>query len=966
MTIKNILIIMLLVGLSFQDSEKSEADAKLFNKNRKIEKVVIKHQIGYHFKKIVRTVQQELFISRKISVLPLVNGYHALKKAESKLTEYCDSLSRQVVVNDQDTAKSIFGNLDPKKVPSRSLLYVSDVPWSPYSEAKARCQALGMRLPEVYTAEENTQLSNFLKANNLNHCFAGIEFDLSDGIQKFIATGAPIWQGYHSDVYVFRGTHRKIDLKPILDDSHGRFLYTNVGNLDIFYKLNGAIFDRRGLDVDYWNSQNQFEQVMAPIVCAPLWNGHGYDNFDPKKGPKGLTITNHYRRVTRSIDDDGSQPIDSSTLVNACRSIAAQIGEAHTDIKKKMDDVLQLVDISVHRRNENGNRKKRAFLAKFVLKTGASLLWSVFGFYQDLQTERRFKKLETAMTVTRQQVEHNSALITNMSEVIYDHSIVINELKLTTTKLGNRLNVVENKVDNLASGLLLVNNNLEVMATLMLIHSMTTRIQISLNGGYVNLKDVIHCSLKGQTSPLILPQDQIQLVQNEINYVSSSVLDTDFSRMSSIVVSHPKDPTFLLVVVNAAALSRDGLELVELVPVPFYSNKLAHLPILDHQHVIFNQISATFTVLTKQERDDCMEDRCYIGSMAQPTSSASCGAPQYFDQSLNACEYESRPSNGVAIIDVKPDGFIFSFESEVSVQLFGFNHHTNGKPKKLQGLGILQIPTGSSLIATTATGYRAEVKGPPRYYSTDAADMDITANSILSIPPELPASPFHVPTRPDSDQDYQLEQQVITVQQAVMDTQHRMENQANHVWILTGCITSITIITIILIVVLYYKSRRFRKKVRMVKQSITELSQQISDVVKPHIPPRSPMLAAWRGVQTIATHARAHRRSNRAVSMAVPPADYLELDETKASRSNRKGRVYETSPRRDLSEVPKVHRMYPQAPPLDEVKYGYESGSVAGSGIDDHQRADIDAASIVYGERHRDPIYESLKRSQRK
>jgi hypothetical protein len=64
---------------------------------------------------------------------------------------------------------------------------------------------------------------------------------------------------------------------------------------------------------------------------------------------------------------------------------------------------------------------------------------------------------------------------------------------------------------------------------------------------------------------------QIDFVQKEVRKVSSADLDTDFSKMQSIVVSDPNDPRLLLVIVNAAAVSKSITDLITMTPIPVYS-----------------------------------------------------------------------------------------------------------------------------------------------------------------------------------------------------------------------------------------------------------------------------------------------------------------------------------------------------------------------------------------------------------
>ena len=49
---------------------------ELFGKGQQLDKLILKNQIGYHFKKVVKEVSQELFVSRKIDVSSLFLGIH--------------------------------------------------------------------------------------------------------------------------------------------------------------------------------------------------------------------------------------------------------------------------------------------------------------------------------------------------------------------------------------------------------------------------------------------------------------------------------------------------------------------------------------------------------------------------------------------------------------------------------------------------------------------------------------------------------------------------------------------------------------------------------------------------------------------------------------------------------------------------------------------------------------------------
>jgi hypothetical protein len=148
-----------------------------------------------------------------------------------------------------------------------------------------------------------------------------------------------------------------------------------------------------------------------------------------------------------------------------------------------------------------------------------------------------------------------------------------------------------------------------------------------MDSGYDILKDIIHCSLLSQTSPLLLPIDQIEIVQNEVRKMSTGILDTDFVQMQSIVVSDPSDPHLLLVVINAAALSRSELELVSLVSIPQYEKDKSFSPALDYKAIAVDQLSRKYFILTEQEENDCMFGRCYISDIERAIEQKTCGIP---------------------------------------------------------------------------------------------------------------------------------------------------------------------------------------------------------------------------------------------------------------------------------------------------------------------------------------------------
>ena len=120
-----------------------------------------------------------------------------------------------------------------------------------------------------------------------------------------------------------------------------------------------------------------------------------------------------------------------------------------------------------------------------------------------------------------------------------------------------------------------------------------------MDNAYDILKDIVHSSLLGQTSPLLLPIEQIKIVQNEVRRTSDGLLDPDFIKMQSVIVADPNDAHLLLVVINVAALSRKEVELVQLIAIPQFIGDKAYSPALDYESIVLDQYSKTFSVLTE-------------------------------------------------------------------------------------------------------------------------------------------------------------------------------------------------------------------------------------------------------------------------------------------------------------------------------------------------------------------------------
>ena len=176
---------------------------ELFGTNQRSDKLVVKNHIGYHFKKVVKEVSQELFVSRKIDVKSLFLGIKILEQTHQSMELYCVRMTfaenPNVPIPDGKNNKN--GNVPSTGPPFEDRFVHVEMPSRvSFAEGKHRCAALGMQLPEIYCAARLQELTNLLKKKGISKCFAGLEPDIGDAIYRFVATGLPIWKGTHSEI----------------------------------------------------------------------------------------------------------------------------------------------------------------------------------------------------------------------------------------------------------------------------------------------------------------------------------------------------------------------------------------------------------------------------------------------------------------------------------------------------------------------------------------------------------------------------------------------------------------------------------------------------------------------------------------------------------------------------------------------------------------------------------------------
>ena len=961
---------------------------ELFGTHQKESKLIVKNHIGYHFKKVVREVSQELFVSRQIDVSSLFLGLRILDQTHQDLHHHCGSMSLSTSSLSMSITK-LRG--DPS---TQRYTLISHPPKASFMEAKSRCHALGMQLPEVYDKMQIDLLSTFLRANHIPRCFAGLEPDLADAIFRFVATGFPIWRTPHTEIYDHNGKKANTILTK-MDDFFTKWLYGDDGKLYYHESYPAVQFDtKQGIgDPNYRNTATNFSQTIGPIVCERKWDGTDYDYFQPTSrtvqgiGVQSKDMIGNKAKRSVQVDLDGdlflnktesevslrskkddtrhprSQATDLDTLREYCMSVSSQALDMKAEMMLKIQDVLSLADISFHMENNakkkrsplakarkrkrsplGKTRKKRFFLAKIAFKMGFGLIWNLFGFAQKVSDYKQQKKMKKGIAANKKSSAENREAIQEMSRAVLSHSVSIDQLKITTQDLERRIGSLETKVGKIQDTISNITHKLDTVIEISLISSLISRIQQSMNSGYDVLKDIIHCSLLGQTSPLLLPLDQIMKVQNEVRRVSDALLDTDFLNMQSIVVSDPMDPGTLLVVINVAALSRKSVELVKLVPIPSYENGKTFIPVLDYTTIVLDQSAYTYSILTPREEQDCISSRCYVQDTERPISQKTCGIPQFYDQQMEACLFEETQSNGIFLKSMLPDGVFFAFRTEVNSQLFCNNNKDIGTMKKLSGLGVMQLPNGCTLSVTDSSSLNTKVKGPAMYRMIDADDLTLILNGPVG---SILTDKGNKATNKASTYEGLLASQLDPVIHQMSAANVRIAKTHTIMWILVS-LAIITIVIVAIVVAIYCRHYfKIFAKIYALRTKVSELVQLILNLTHaretfgnmrariqalnplPRIP-RSRLGRNFLSHLHTRHHAVKHEEgSKNDIDLPSSPSAYVSLQELNTEQREERTYVnFKSIPNRDSDSAPESYRHtlprhYPRlSPMLAEMRAG--------------------------------------------
>jgi hypothetical protein len=820
---------LLVIAATSNDSTKGEP------------RVTLKNSIAYHSIKNVKSIEMELFVTRKIDVSPVLKGIDKIRNIRDRVLVMCKRIP--VVFNEARAASQAQEALAalsevPKDAPGPSFHLVPITEPLTRPEARGKCAALGYQLPEVYTTQEKNDLIQLMMRHDVPVVHAGIIWDFEFHMHRFITTGYPAWVALQRRPYLYNGDAKV--LRPATWEEFGtkselRFFYTKYGTLGAFREHN-VMSKEYEFYRNYWTwsaSKTIDEFATADLICQTRWNGSDISVASPPtywNYTKRLVNSQHIvptDRDRRSVVQPKFDKPNILPLEELCQSVAGHMTETIERSQYRLVNALQQVDISLVNQLSDADVNKRSAgeadlirireprsIAGVIFKSGVKNIWSLMGFIEKVRIRRKLGKLESL-------VNQQGLNIAELSREIANHSYAISQLTLVTRDLSNRLDSLAVKVTELEAKVSTLGTEIRTQQLLQLLDSLIGRTDQALNFAFTTLENIIQHALIGQASAFLLPSNKLEELQVEVNKVSSAIVDTSYERMRTTIVSDPLSAAALTCFVSLFAMTRKTRELVKLTPIPWYQGIQALAPSLDYRMVLLDQEEGTYIVIEPYEENGCLEDKCITSNPEVSTTAVSCGIPQMFDRHLTACVNEDVQSNGMYLKQLIYDGIIYSVKGEVDVQIF-CKPHRSSKGQKLSGSGLIHLPSGCSLALTDSAGAVIRIQSSPLSHLFEAQGLELI--------PQGPHEIFSPSEGPPGNATTTL---VRLLNQQIAELDHRLAvtknevNQHNFYVILLGTLLGVvSVICIVTALLLYRYSRRFRRRVRTIAEDLrTGLSE---------------------------------------------------------------------------------------------------------------------------------------------
>jgi len=589
------------------------------------------------------------------------------------------------------------------------------------------------------------------------------------------------------------------------------------------------------------NTKTQLQEFCNGVEEAILSIHRGQYAKTPLRNRRSAKrLSGHRKRYSRDTPGGHKYTViipDPTIRItrDICNSIASQVSEIEIRSRDRLTKILNLVDISITINATSARREKRAFaplklltkskgsLGLFLLKTGIRSIWSLFGFVERIRTNRRLNRLEKDVAQLQLQQDKTSNMVDQLALVVTNHSILIDQLHITTEELTNQINDLTKKVDNIDEKLKTLRSVFQVTAAMTLLQSVVDRTRDAMDHGFYNLEHIVDKALMSETSVHLLPAEQIRKVQMEVSIFSNTLLDPEYHRMRSVIVSDPENPEFLRAIISVAALSRRNYELVELIPVPLFKGGKTIQPSLSHRAVILNHEEGLFTPLDPRELSNCLKnEHCITSGPELRTNTIGCGMPQFFNWHQDKCEFEPILSSGIFLKRLGADGIIFSLREEANAQLFC--SAIPGQTRTLTNSGVLHMPAGCKLVITSKNGAITKIRSPPDTQIIQTNDLDLVVTGPDQL---LQADGNNYLGNTSTILAKAISEQLIGIEKQLQGTNQDVNYHWSVVLSLSIVLGLVCLVMTGTLFLLYRYSGRFRKKVKIVRSELQGVGDRV-------------------------------------------------------------------------------------------------------------------------------------------
>ena len=743
----------------------------------RIEGLIVKGQIGYHFRKTVNEIVQDFFLARTVSLEPVTDLVDVLVDAGTNLGEYCKPDKTYMAMGPEVIHKGVshFPLYDPRKP---SFMAIKDIGEVSVEEAKKICSSLGMRLPEVYTEVEKAELVEYLKNEGIESCFTGLEMDFISGFWRFSSTGLPIWKGLHSRVYSTRKPNESYPVEQFIEQMNVDFIYADDGELH-FYRMKNERPVFHGLSEvgKFFTKGGAVFQLKAKVVCAqrvqsivygPLYRHQVRDNrltsrrsFQYYPGPQGkrnATYSDDTREYEGEVLDlskvfaieNGEVESSNMTAVRTwdehmlarCRSSKEQLDFHSHQAMTRLTALLSLVSgPSGNYNTQQMSRRGKAFstIAKILARAGYEANRSLQDLFdripEDTGSSNRTRVTTEAPEDEREaggSLEANPNQSMTMAKALKEYAVLVEPFALIPTEDSAAVYRLRTAQKSLIDGT--TRSRLQIESLIDLILSSAEAVARTMDRAICKLTAIVEESIKGKTDVCLLDAEFSKKVKAElaVRGVIAELNRNIFEKMSSVTID-PDNDEGLVVLMSGTAINPENLELIQLIPVPAYARDRAYSPKLDYEYAVLNQKAGTYRSISAVEAERCVKDDCRLAGIERAISSIGCGLPQLFGMSPLACEYSNSHTDGIYFMPVPPEGVIYSLREDARGQLICQNNRHIGKPVTLSGMGIMHILPGCTMVFTDPAHLLLKVKGSPTFHLTDAAGIEAAEASIKKL-----------------------------------------------------------------------------------------------------------------------------------------------------------------------------------------------------------------------------------------